>query len=72
MHVLQIKELVNMKSIKITFIRLLPVLLLIIVAHPSFAVEVAPRISDREIIESLAERSYRRRIWIDWFCSLGS
>lgn len=44
-----------MKSIKITFKRLLPVLLLITVAHPSFAVEVAPRISDREIIESLAE-----------------
>lgn len=41
-----------MKNMK----RLLPVLLLLLLfAVPAFAVDVAPRISDREIIESLAE-----------------
>ncbi len=44
-----------MNTTKKLFIWFFPFLLLIVIALPSFAVEVAPRISDREIIESLAE-----------------
>lgn len=50
-------------------IKILLLLTSVLVAMPVAAVDVAPRISDREIIESLAELKAGQKLWKKrWIC----